>query len=223
MKQDSQNIGFAISVASIRRLLPGMLDMERRYGFVTGLTLAADGPCRVTGVETDSPAAQAGIQADDLVLKLADQPTPTVADYHLALVGRKPEEKLDLEIMRGQEELTVSLVPATRPKPDAAALAREKLGLEIAPLDPEKAKAMALRVARGFVVTGVEPKHYEGVEHPPVEGDVLARIDKIRPRDLDQLAQILDRLQPGQRVPMVLVRRKDQTCTRIDVGFVVPK
>lgn len=223
MKQGSQNIGFAISAAAIRRLLPGMLDVERRYAFVTGLMLAADGPCRVTGVEPESPAARAGIQTDDLVLKLADKPTPAVADFHFALVGRKPEEKLDLELMRSQEKLTVPLVLASRPKPDAAALAREKLGLEILPLDDEKAQAMALRVPRGFVVAGVKPKHYEGVDHPPVEGDVPARIDKIRPRDLDHLAQILDRIQPGQRVPMVLVRRKDEMCMRIDVSLVARK
>ena len=222
MKRDSQNIGFAISAASLRRLLPEMLDVERRYGLVTGLTVAADGPCRVEAVAPDSPAAGAGIRVDDLVVRLADVPIATVADYHLALIGRKPEEPIPVELSRGEQPVTVSLVPSKRPKPDVAALLREKLGLEAAPLDDAKAESMSLRVPRGVVITAVDAGHYEGVEHPPAAGDVLARIAHVRPRDLDHLALLLDRLEPGQRVPLVILRHKDDASTRIDVSFVVP-
>lgn len=223
MKRDSQNIGFAISAASLRRLLPEMLDVERRYGFVTGLSVAADGPCRVEAVEPDSPAARAGIRVDDVVVELADAPIPTVADYHLALIGRKPEEPIPVELLRGEETVAVSVVPAKRPKPDAAALLREKLGLEAVPLDDAKAKATSLRVPRGVVITSVDAGRYEGVDHPPAAGDVLARVDAIRPRDFDHLGLLLERLKPGQRVPLVILRRKDDAATRIDVSFVVPK
>jgi len=223
MKRDSQNIGFAISAASLRRLLPEMLDVERRYGLVTGLTVAADGPCRVEAVEPDSPAARAGIRVDDLVARLAGAPIATVADYHLALIGRQPDEPLDVELLRGTESAGASLLLARRPKPDAAALLREKLGLEAAPLDAEKAQATSLRVPRGVVITAVDAGHYQGVEHPPAAGDVLARIAHVRPRDLDHLGLLLDHLEPGQRVPLVILRHKDDAATRIDVGFVVPK
>jgi len=223
MKRDSQNIGFAISAASLRRLLPEMLDVERRYGFVTGVSVAADGPCRVEAVAPDSPAARAGIRVDDLVVKLADAPIATVADYHLALIGRKAEETLTVELLRGEESAGASLLLAKRPKPDVAALLREKLGLEAAPLDDAKAESMSLRVPRGVVITSLDAGHYQGVEHPPAAGDVLASIDAIRPRDLDHLGLLLDRLKPGQRVPLVILRRQDDASTRIDVSFVVPK
>jgi len=223
MKRDSQNIGFAVSAASLRRVLPQMLDVERRYGFATGLSVAADGPCRVEAVEPDSPAARARIRVGDVVVKLADVRTPTVADYHLALIGRKPEEPISVELLRGEEAVAASLVPAERPKPDVAALLREKLGLEAVPLDDAKARAMSLRVARGVVITSVDAARYEGVEHPPAAGDVLARVDAIRPRDFDHLGLLLERLEPGQRVPLVILRRKDDAATRIDVRFVVPK
>jgi serine protease Do len=223
MKRDSQNIGFAVSVASLRKRLAEMLDVERRYGFVTGLTVADDGPCRVIAVEPDSPAARAGIRVDDRVVELADAPIPTVADFHLALIGRKPDETLPVELARGQEPVTVSLTLGSRPKPDAAALLREKLGLEAAPLDDGTAKAMLLRVPRGVVITAVDPGHYEGVEHAPGSGDVLARIGGMRPRDFDHLGLILERIQPSDRVPMVLLRRKEDAATRIDVKFVVPE
>ena len=222
MKRDSQNIGFAVSVASLRRLLPEMLAVERRHGMVTGLTLAADGPCRVTAVEPDSPATQAGIQVGDVIVKLADRPVPTVADFHLALIGRRPEPALPVEIVRDQQTLPMSLTLGQRPKPDGVALLREKLGLAVAPLDDEKVKSMSLRSARGLLITTVDSEYYENVEHPPEPGDVLARIRKIRPCDLDHVGLILEEVEPGQRVPMVVLRHRDGQATRIDVSFVVP-
>ena len=223
MKRGSQNIGFAVSAASLRRRLPEMLDVERRYGLVTGLSLAADAPCRVREVRPDSPAARAGIQADDLPVKLADNPVPTVADFHLALIGCKPGQTLAVELLRRQQPVTLSLTLEARPKPDGAALLDEKLGLTAVPLDDEKAKAMTLRVARGVVITAVDPDRYEKVEHPPAAGDVLARISRVRPRDFDHLGLILEKIEPGQQVPVVLLRRKDDASTRIDMNYVVPK
>jgi serine protease Do len=223
MKRDSQNIGFAVSVASLRRLLPEMLAVERRHGIVTGLTLPADGPCRVSAVGPDSPAARAGIRAGDVIVKLADRPVPTVADFHLALIGRRPEQALPVEVHRDQESISLSLTLGKRPKPDGATLLREKLGLVVAPLDEEKVKSMSLRSARGQVIRTVDSEYYENVEHPPEPGDVLARIRKIRPRDLDHVGLILEGVQPGQRMPMVVLRHRDGQATRIDVSFVVPK
>jgi hypothetical protein len=78
-------------------------------------------------------------------------------------------------------------------------------------------------VPRGVVITAVDPGHYEGVEHAPGSGDVLARIGGMRPRDFDHLGLILERIQPSDRVPMVLLRRKEDAATRIDVKFVVPE
>jgi len=223
MKRGSQNIGFAVSAASLRKRVPEMLDVQRRYGLVTGLSLAPDSPCRVAEVLPDSPAARAGIQADDLVVKLADNPVPTVLDFHLALIGRKPGQTLAVEMLRRQQPVTLSLTLEARPKPDGAALLEEKLGLTAVPLDHEKVEAMGLRVARGVVVTAVDPDRYQRVEHPPAVGDVLARINNIRPRDFDHLGLILEKIEPGQQVPVVLLRRQNDTSTRIDMNYVVPK
>lgn len=223
MKRDAQNIGFALPAASLRRLLPGMLDAERRYGLVTGLTLADSGACRVTGVEPNSPAAGAGIRDGDLLVKLAETPVPTAADFHLALVARKPGQTLAVDLVRDDQPVTLALILAARPKPDAAALLRDKFGLSAQPVDDEKVKSMALRDRRGFVITEVHPGYYENVTHPPAAGDVLARVNRIRPRDFDHLALILEKIEPGQQMPMVILRHRGSVSTRIDVNFVVPR
>jgi len=223
MRKDAENIAFANPVAALRRMLPEMLDVERRYGLVTGLGVAADGPCRVTAVEPDSPAAKAALQVGDTITQVGDRPTPTAADFHLAMIGRKPEEILLIRLERDNKPQTASLVLGRRPKPDAAALFKKTLGLEVVPLDPQQAKEMGLRVARGLVVKTVELKLYENLEHRPQPGDVLARIGWIRPRDLDQAGLLLEKVPPNQPLSLVFLRRAGNVGTRIDVNLVVPK
>ena len=43
------------------------------------------------------------------------------------------------------------------------------------------------------MITAVNPTIYEKLEHKPEPGDVLARIDAIRPRDLDQVGFLLEK------------------------------
>jgi serine protease Do len=222
MRKDSENIAFAIPVAALRRFLPEMLDVERRYGLVTGLEVAADGPCRANAVAPGSPAAKAGIRAGDVITRLGDRPIPTSADFHMSLIGRKPGETLPLQFARDGKSQEASLVLASRSKPDGAALLKKKLGLEAAPLEPSKAKTMGLRVARGVVVTAVESSFYEKLEHRPQPGDVLARIGWIRPRDLDHVGLLLEKARSKEPLSLVFLRRDADFGTRIDINYVVP-
>ena len=222
MKRDAQNVAFAISAASLRKAIPAMLNVQRRYGFVTGLDVAAEGPCQVTAVQGDSPAARAKLAVGDVIVKLAGIATASVADYHLALIGRKAGESLLLEWIRAGKPCQGVLVLAPRPKPEGALLLKQRLGLSVAALDNAKVKAMGLRSNRGFVITAVDAKAYEKVEHKPAPGDVLARIDSIRPRDLDQVAFLLENHPSGHAIQLVILRHKDNLSVRLDMNLVLP-
>ncbi len=221
-KRDAENIGFAIPVATLRKLLPGMLDVENRYGLATGLVVEPEGVCRVKSVEPGSAAAKTGIRPGDVIDRLGDCPVPSTAEFHLALVGRKPDEPLPIEVLRDGKPLALKLTPRRRPKPDAAALLRKKLGLGAAPLDHKTAQTMILQVERGVIVTAVDSWFYASLQHKPAPGNVLARIADIRPRDLDQLALILEKMRPGQSVPLVLLRYHDGVASRIDINLTLP-
>ncbi len=221
MKRDAENIAFAISAASLRRALPGMLDVERRQGMLTGLAVVADGRPVVAAVQPGSPAAQAGLQATDVIAKVAGRPVRTALDYHLALVGWKPGAPVALEVIRNGKPYDAVLTPAARPKPDGAALLK-RLGLSAVALDEAKAKAMNLRVRRGVLLTAVDSKRYEKLPHRPEPGDVLARIGPIRPRDLDHAGLLLENVKPGQPLALVFCRRKENLAVRIDMNLVVP-
>ena len=52
---------------------------------------------------------------------------------------------------------------------------------------------------------------------------MLARINSIRPRDLDHVGLLLDRVKPGEPVHFVLLRMKDHVATRIDIVLTLTK
>jgi S1-C subfamily serine protease len=221
-KGGADNISFAIPVATIRKVLPTLLDVERRYGLMTGLTLAEAGPCRVAAVLAGSPAERAGARVGDVITRVADLPTSDVVEFQFALLDRKPGETLDLDLLRQSVPVHLTLSLEQRPKPDAVALASQKLGLTVAALEPSRSRKMLLRVGRGVFVTAVDPSAYRNVDHKPAAGDVLARINRIRPRDLDHFGLLLDKLQPGDQVTMVLVRHVNETATRVDIKLALP-
>lgn len=224
-KRDSENIGFAVPVEAIRHLLPEMLDVERRQAIVTGLDVQPIDPCKITAVAPDSPAATAGVKPNDVLTKLDDKPISGRFDFSLALIGCKPRDSLKLTLLRDGKPIQVSLVLGERPKLDGAAILKAKFGLTAVPLDKAKADATSLRVRRGVVITEVAkgaPWNYDKLKSPPLPGDVLARIDSIRPRDLDDVALILDRIKPAQKIVLVFLRRTGDTVTRVDLTTTAP-
>jgi S1-C subfamily serine protease len=91
------------------------------------------------------------------------------------------------------------------------------------PLSKAKAAATSLRVERGVVITAVAAGVYGRLQNPPQSGDVLARINNIRPRDLDHIGLLLDRLKPGDTVHFVFLRMKDRVATRVDMTLTLSK
>ena len=142
----------------------------------------------------------------------------------MALIGRKPGESLELDLERRDQTIHASLTLAGRPKPDGALLLRQRYGLTAAPLSEAKAQETSLRVHRGVVITAVVAgAPYNKLQTPPLPGDVLARINSIRPRDLDQVGLLLDAVKPGEPVHFVLLRMKDRVATRIDIVLTLTK
>jgi len=216
-KSGSDNIAFAVAAAAMRNELPEMLNVERRFALSTGLTVPAGEPCKVAAVLPDSPGTDAGIRAGDVLARIDERPIRNGLDFHFALLGRMPQQRIKLQLLRQGEPLEASLLLAARPEADGAALLEQKFGLTAAPLDEAKAKATVLRVPRGVVITAVDEEIYQNLKAPPLPGDVLARINHIRPRNLDHVGLLIERIKPGQVTKMVLLRLKDNAATRVDL------
>jgi hypothetical protein len=69
---------------------------------------------KIGGTSAGTPAAKAGLQAGDVVLKLGDQPTGTLMELSTALNSHKPGDKVKLVYRRGTKEITTEITLATR-------------------------------------------------------------------------------------------------------------
>jgi hypothetical protein len=69
---------------------------------------------KIGGTSADTPAAKAGLQAGDVVLKLGDQATGTLMELSTALNSHKPGDKVKLIYRRGAKEITTEITLAAR-------------------------------------------------------------------------------------------------------------
>ena len=66
------------------------------------------------GVRDNSPAAKAGIKAGDKIIKLAGKEIRNVSDYTVVLGEMKAETEYEIVVMRGNEKLSLKIIPAAR-------------------------------------------------------------------------------------------------------------
>jgi aminopeptidase YwaD len=65
-------------------------------------------------VREESPAAKAGLKAGDKIVRLAEREIKNVYDYTYALGEMKPDQEIEVEILRGGERLKLKLTPTRR-------------------------------------------------------------------------------------------------------------
>jgi serine protease Do len=147
-----------VGIQEVDQALASQLGMSRPYGAL------------VTEVQPNSPAAQAGLQTGDVILKFGGQ---TIEDRRSlsALAGRSTiGASQPLVALRDGKELTLHVavreapdsygVKATRPAESTEepkdSKHYDKLGLQVGPLTSDVAKQLGLADASGAVITAVE-------------------------------------------------------------------
>ena len=114
-----EGIHFAIPTKTIRHCIPQVLcsELQRRYrsGIAIDPQLAT---VEIAKVDSDSPAAKAGIQVGDQILSVDGRPLRDPIDWAFSQAEWKPEQTLLFEILRGQElvEAKIKLAERTRLK-----------------------------------------------------------------------------------------------------------
>jgi S1-C subfamily serine protease len=71
-------------------------------------------------VQDDSPAARAGLRRGDLITEAAGRPVTSVDDLHALINGPDADTSVTLGVVRGAEELSVSVTFAAAPEEGSA-------------------------------------------------------------------------------------------------------
>ncbi len=125
---DAQNIGFAIPIDTIKNVIPILVSGNPERGwFGAAARPAAPGEAAELGhsnpsavivdeVLEHSPASNAGVRVDDLILRVGDQEIPDFIAFRRQLINLRPGSHLDLTILRDGEVIEISSTLVAPPK-----------------------------------------------------------------------------------------------------------
>jgi len=206
VRAGAQGLGFAIPVDRVREIMIGLLSMRRAGSAWLGLHFRADCPgAVVASVDRGSPAAKAGLTANDRIVSVAGETVEDAIQLETFILDRKPGDSIRLGVGRGETAHEMEIVLVEAPKPDGARLAKTLFGLDLQALAPDLATTMRLAVDRGLLVAGVEPGSPAAATGLRA-GDVIVQVDRYRVADLETLGALLVQVEKGNRILFFVVR-----------------
>jgi putative serine protease PepD len=105
-------VGFAIPIDSAKDIAQQLIDHGQVTHAFLGVRLTEPengGGALIVGVEQGQPAAQAGLQAGDLITKVGDNDVRNAADLTAAIRTLKPGDKVVVSYTRGGEQKTAEV------------------------------------------------------------------------------------------------------------------
>lgn len=125
----AQGIGFAIAINTAKPVAEQIIATGHAVHPYLGVYLAPLTPslaaqsrttarrgALVIQVSQGGPAAQAGLQAGDVVTAIESQQVSDPADIGRDLLGRQPGDRVTLTVVRGSEQRTVSVTLGEGPR-----------------------------------------------------------------------------------------------------------
>jgi serine protease Do len=179
------------------------------------LGLAKTDGAAVGSVEEDSPAAKAGVEVGDVILKIDGRTVESSSDLSRTVRAVRPGQKVTLSVWRAgkMRDIVVSVgefkdedgtAGAARGKKDAAKPG--KLGLAVAEMSAEQKKAF--KVQGGVTVEAVDGIALAAGIQP---GDVILRVNNTDIRDLKGYNEAVAKLDAKKPVALLI---RDENGTR---------
>lgn len=225
----NQGIGFAIPInlaksivsqlqekGTVTRAWLGVLIQQITPEIQDSLGLEAREGALVADVVEDGPAAKAGIQRGDVIVKFNDQVVesqhelPTMVAYlpvgtrvKVVVLREGKERTFDITL----EEMTDEAAAAGPSKKDEEM--KEELGFTSQNVTPELAKQLKLNSTEGAIVASVEPGS-PAAEAGLRRGDVILEVDRREIDGIDTLSDVLKATKDKKSV-LFLVNRGGRT------------
>jgi serine protease Do len=153
----------------------------------------------VSEVQKDSPASSAGLQRDDIILRLNGEALEDVSDLRNRVALLPPDSKATLDILRDGREKKVQVTIGEQPSNFSTAAAGkaikeketlDKYGLTLQELTPELAEKFEYKSKSGLIISDVQagsPADFAGLK----PGYLVEEIDKMKVQSLDDLKKAL--------------------------------
>ncbi len=214
----AQGIGFAIPIDKAARIIDDLLEWGDVPRIWVGLhvqdltsTLAQHFDVnRLTGVlvsevRKDSPAESSGLRPGDLIVAVGNSEIKTTGDYRLLMRNFTPGDSIGITYFRGRREMKCTLEARAVPLDRVDELAWDSLGVQFRAITREDIQSLNLYVTEGVLVTDVRmgsPAADVGIR----QGDVIARLNRVILKKVDDLNQLMPLIVQQDSVMMVVVR-----------------
>jgi serine protease Do len=235
----SIGIGFAVPSDTVQAVVQQLKEFgEVRRGWLgvkiqtvsediaESLGVAENTGALVSAVTPESPAAKAGLQPGDLILKFDGKDVSTMRGLP-RLVAQAPIGKsVDMELLRGGEKKTVQVVVGRLEEEDVEADIKEPekkdeeqakpetvLGLSVTPLTDELRTQLGFdKKVKGLLVTGIDPDSPAAGKNLKL-GDVIVEAQQNPITTVDDLNAALEKVKKanGRQVLMLVEDSKGDT------------
>jgi serine protease Do len=201
IRAGAQGIGFAIPVDTMIRVVADMMSVRRRSGTWHGL-VCRDRLDPATGTLTRSvvveraeaggPAARAGLQRGDVILQVGNVVVGSTIDVERGMLDRAVGDRVPVTARRGslQRQFALVLQSAERATPAPGELVWRKLGLRLAPVDPDVVAQVNGQLHGGLAVTAVAADSAAG-KAGIQQGDILVGLHHWETLTADNVAFVL--------------------------------
>jgi serine protease Do len=151
----------------------------------------------VSEVQKDSPASGAGLQRDDIILRLNDSALSDVSDLRNRVALLPPGSKAALDIIRDGREKKIQVTIGEQPSGFSSATSSatkvekeketlDKYGLTLQPLTQELAERFNFKDASGLIISGVQPGSPASLSGLK-PGYLVEEINKVKVKNLSDL------------------------------------
>ena len=170
----------------------------------------------VGSVQKDSPAAQAGIEAGDVIVSYNGKDVQRSSDLPYLVAATRPGSSAKVEVWRDGKTRTLDVKVAARDMPKSVAEAADeaapkgKLGVAVRPLTPEEKQAGA---ERGVVIEQVAGAAQKAGLRP---GDVIVSVNRKPVNSPSELKAEIDKA--GKNVALLIRREDAQIFVPVTIG-----
>ena len=199
-----QGIGFAIPIARVQESLGEFFAPEQLRGLWFGARVKIEGnSLRLSRVEPNSPAAQAGLRTGDKVVQVNERDVTDFVDWAKEISGRGLKT-VRIKIFRGGRFLTVPVTLLAEEKVFNSEVIQERLGITVRTLTQNLAEQLGMSFYGGYLITKVEKQ--SPADRASIQpGGVIQRIDGQQLESLVAFAKDILSRRTGDLVQLSLV------------------
>jgi len=184
-------------------------DLAKSFG------LAAPNGALVAGVEKGGPAAKAGIERGDIIVKFDGQDVHDQHDLPELVAQTQLNKSVPVEVVRGGKHLTIdATIAELKDQQVASAKGPEEpgsnWGMQVQDITPEIAQQLGTQNTKGVVIRSVRPDS-PAADAGLQPGDIVAEIDHKKVGSADEFAALAKDVQKHKGSALLLVQRGNAT------------